>query len=124
MRSAFTRPQEEGRSPVFKRKRRRTLIVDHNVKSVDVKVSSPRVERLFENEIKLDESTRRLQSTSAKDLRGKHKSPLNENLTLGNSEEKFQPIKLQKVPARCSSARTTSPITSQTIISCRKEQNA
>ena len=28
------------------------------------------------------------------------------------------------MPARYSSARTTSPITSQTIISCRKEQNA
>ena len=112
---------EEGRSPVFKRKRRRTLIVDYNEKSVDVKVSSPRVERLFENEIKLDESSRRLQSTSAKDLCGKHKSPLNENLTLGNNEEKFQPIKLQEMPARCSSALTTSP--SQTTKSCGQEQN-
>ena len=115
---------EEGRSPVFKRKRRRTLIVDYNEKSVDVKVSSPRVERLFENEIKLDESSRRLQSTSAKDLCGKHKSPLNENLTLGNNEEKFQPIKLQEMPARCSSALTTSPFISQTTISCGQEQNA
>ena len=115
---------EEGGSPVFKRKRRRTPIVDHDQKSVEVKVSSPRVERLFENEIKLDESSRRLQSTSVKDICGKHKSPLNENLTLGNSEEKFQPIRLQEMPARCSSALTTSPVISQTTISCRQEQNA
>ena len=113
---------EEGGSPVFKRKRRRTPIVDHDQKSVEVKVSSPRVERLFENEIKLDESSRRLQSTSVKDICGKHKSPLNENLTLG--EEKFQPIRLQEMPARCSSALTTSPVISQTTISCRQEQNA
>ena len=115
---------EEGGSPVFKRKRRRTPIVDHGQKSVEVKVSSPRVERLFENEIKLDESSRRLQSTSAKDLCGEHKSLLNENLTLGNSEEKFQPIRLQEMPARCSSALTTSPVISQTTISCRQEQKA